>query len=352
MLTGRVPFDAQTPIAVALQHMEAPPPPARSLRPDLTPAVEAVLARALAKQPQDRYPTGAALAAALAEAAGPDGAVGAEAAPLATLLSAVAADEARGDDARRATLPTRPAGWDQALRRGSRAPILQPADVLLLVVLAVAVLGGLLWNWSTTATVFSWTGFEPVAGAGETLPPPPADSPTAAPPTAQAVSGTSLPAPTLGPATPWWQTPTATRRVPVFVPPPATPTPEPVVESGPGDPPAEPTTAPPTDQPPPPPPPTEAPPLPTEQPPVPTGTSVPPSTNTAPPPPTNTAELPPTTNTAPPPAPTSTPVPDELLDITICHHPPGNPRNVETMTVRPDELAGHLAHGDTLGPCP
>ena len=41
-----------------------------------------------------------------------------------------------------------------------------------------------------------------------------------------------------------------------------------------------------------------------------------------------------------------------LLGITICHRPPGNPGNAETMVVTLDELPGHLAHGDWLGPCP
>jgi serine/threonine-protein kinase len=324
--------------------VDAPPPPARSLRPDLSPALEAVLARALAKRPEDRYPTGAALAAALADAAGLAGAVTNGPAPLATLLAADTASAIPGGG-RRATLPSRPAGWDEALHRGRRAPQLAPADVLLLVLLAVFVLGALLWRWSTTSTELSAAGFVPVTGADATLPRPPgAASPTAAAPTGQAARDAGLPAPTLGPATPWWQTPTATRRLPVFIPPPATATPEPVIEGGPGgDPPAEPTAVPPTQ--PPPPAPSEPPPT------LPTETALPPPTNTSAPPPTNTSQPPPT-NTAPPPAPTATPEPDGPLDVTLCHRPPGNPDNAETRVVGPDELAGHLAHGDTLGPCP
>ena len=37
---------------------------------------------------------------------------------------------------------------------------------------------------------------------------------------------------------------------------------------------------------------------------------------------------------------------------TICHKPPGNPSNTQTMTVGQGEVAGHQQHGDTLGPCP
>jgi hypothetical protein len=39
-------------------------------------------------------------------------------------------------------------------------------------------------------------------------------------------------------------------------------------------------------------------------------------------------------------------------DVTICHIPPGNPAGAETIVVPQSAVAGHLAHGDTLGPCP
>ena len=37
--------------------------------------------------------------------------------------------------------------------------------------------------------------------------------------------------------------------------------------------------------------------------------------------------------------------------VTICHKPPGNPENAQTITVGRNAVATHLAHGDTLGPC-
>lgn len=36
----------------------------------------------------------------------------------------------------------------------------------------------------------------------------------------------------------------------------------------------------------------------------------------------------------------------------ICHIPPGNPDNAHTIYVGPGAIAAHLAHGDTIGPCP
>jgi serine/threonine protein kinase len=68
MFTGELPFDADDPLALALKHMAEAPRPPRERRPGLSPAVEAVILKALAKDPAERYPTGAALVAALDEA--------------------------------------------------------------------------------------------------------------------------------------------------------------------------------------------------------------------------------------------------------------------------------------------
>lgn len=55
MLTGEPPFRGASAAAVLAQHLRAPPPSARAARPELAPAVDAVLARAMAKDPADRY---------------------------------------------------------------------------------------------------------------------------------------------------------------------------------------------------------------------------------------------------------------------------------------------------------
>jgi serine/threonine protein kinase len=71
VLAGRVPFRGQNPLAVALQHVQQPVPPPRQFNRDLSPAVEGVVLRALAKDPDERFATGAAMLAALAAAAAP-----------------------------------------------------------------------------------------------------------------------------------------------------------------------------------------------------------------------------------------------------------------------------------------
>ncbi|HVX30756.1 MAG TPA: protein kinase, partial [Nitrolancea sp.] len=65
MLTKQLPFDADTPVGVAMQHVSAVPPSPREFNPSIPPQVEDIVMRALAKDPNDRYPTASALAAAL-----------------------------------------------------------------------------------------------------------------------------------------------------------------------------------------------------------------------------------------------------------------------------------------------
>ena len=69
-LTGSVPFQGETPASVLMKQVSSPPPPACSLNPDLPPALEAVLNKALAKDPNDRYQQGSDLALALQEVFG------------------------------------------------------------------------------------------------------------------------------------------------------------------------------------------------------------------------------------------------------------------------------------------
>lgn len=55
LLTGRTPFQSTNTAAVIAGHLQQPPPPIRAIRPDLPMALESVLARALAKRPEERF---------------------------------------------------------------------------------------------------------------------------------------------------------------------------------------------------------------------------------------------------------------------------------------------------------
>jgi hypothetical protein len=69
MLTGRTPFQAETPIAVALAHLHKPLPLPRTLNPELLEGAERVLLKALAKAPEERFDSCLAMIAALTDAA-------------------------------------------------------------------------------------------------------------------------------------------------------------------------------------------------------------------------------------------------------------------------------------------
>jgi serine/threonine protein kinase len=70
LLTGSVPFERDQGMAVLLAHLSEPPPSLGSRRPDLPAAADQVLARALAKEPQERYGSCGHFADALREALG------------------------------------------------------------------------------------------------------------------------------------------------------------------------------------------------------------------------------------------------------------------------------------------
>jgi serine/threonine protein kinase len=57
MITGLTPFQGETPMQIAAQQLQTPPPSPRILRKDLPLAVEQVLLRSIAKRPADRYAT-------------------------------------------------------------------------------------------------------------------------------------------------------------------------------------------------------------------------------------------------------------------------------------------------------
>jgi hypothetical protein len=67
-LTGRPPFADGPGEAVLLAHLEAAPPRVTTLRPDLPPAIDQVVTRALAKSPEHRFPTCRALTTAARQA--------------------------------------------------------------------------------------------------------------------------------------------------------------------------------------------------------------------------------------------------------------------------------------------
>jgi predicted Ser/Thr protein kinase len=85
MLTGRPPFRSDSPMGVVWSHLEAPPPSAHAARHELDNAIDAVLDKAMAKDPAARYDACAALAEDARQALGISG-VFARPAPVRPLL--------------------------------------------------------------------------------------------------------------------------------------------------------------------------------------------------------------------------------------------------------------------------
>ncbi len=67
--TGRRPFEADTPYGIAVAHVTEPPPAPRSIRPEISPALESVILTAMSKNREQRYPDSAALVDAIRQAA-------------------------------------------------------------------------------------------------------------------------------------------------------------------------------------------------------------------------------------------------------------------------------------------
>ncbi len=65
LLAGEVPFPADGDMAAAVRHLQDPVPSIRERRRDVSPKVDELIQRAMAKRPEDRFPTTAALVAAL-----------------------------------------------------------------------------------------------------------------------------------------------------------------------------------------------------------------------------------------------------------------------------------------------
>ncbi|GAA2587574.1 serine/threonine-protein kinase [Actinomadura fulvescens] len=129
-LTGEKAFGGGEVPSVLWGHLNEPPPRVTPLRPDLDPRIDAIIAKAMAKRPEDRYATCGRLAAALAElGAVRDKGHGARR----DLLRAPITDQGSPPGTSR-----RPARWGPSLKR-RRRPLLIGAGVVL--VAAVAAYG-------------------------------------------------------------------------------------------------------------------------------------------------------------------------------------------------------------------
>jgi serine/threonine protein kinase/Tol biopolymer transport system component len=68
LMTGRRPFESETPYSIAVMQVTTPPPSPRSINPSLSTMVEKVILKSLKKLPDERYQTAVSLAEALKQA--------------------------------------------------------------------------------------------------------------------------------------------------------------------------------------------------------------------------------------------------------------------------------------------
>jgi serine/threonine protein kinase len=142
MLAGRVPFTGESATMIMMQHVQDPPPSVLATRPDLPPAVDKVVTRALAKHPADRFQTAGELFAALSTAAGEDvTAVPRSAETASSAPVSPAADDFDEETVVRPRVPLHtPAAASDAPRNFSPWRIIVPSAIVLVVVFGIVFL--------------------------------------------------------------------------------------------------------------------------------------------------------------------------------------------------------------------
>lgn len=152
MLTGQLPFQAESAEALARLHQSAPPPPLRRVIPSIAPALEEIQMKVLAKEPASRYRTADQFGRILANLHLPTAATAVSPAarqPAAPVYTSPPA----GSAARPAPGPTRISPVALPTAQSAAQPESNPLDLdwlsLGLGLLAVLAVGGLLpfWLW-------------------------------------------------------------------------------------------------------------------------------------------------------------------------------------------------------------
>ena len=172
LLTGRQPFEADNPVAVAYQHVHDAPTPPSALEPSVPQALEAVVLRAMEKDPAARYQSVEEMTTALEERAALGSSIDATV-PLPVVAPGTAAAAVDIPTGRTEELP----------RRADRPPPRRPLVPLMIAAVALALLGGL--------ALALFGGEDPPDGA--TLSPTRSSSPSPSPSTSPSPSPSASP---------------------------------------------------------------------------------------------------------------------------------------------------------------
>jgi serine/threonine protein kinase len=104
IVTGIVPFEADTPFAVIMKHISEKLPLPSKVNPDIPESVERVVLKAMSKSPEDRYQTAGEMARALREAVGISSEDTLDRTPLAVLAPPLKIEQIEHETGRLSTL--------------------------------------------------------------------------------------------------------------------------------------------------------------------------------------------------------------------------------------------------------
>lgn len=142
MLSGRQPYTAETPMQVLVKHMAEPVPPLSEAVAGLPAALDAMLARALAKSTEQRYPTATAFATDYGRAAHGAGSTIGTPLPVTNTSYTISLSDTPSPGAAATPPPTPPPTQPQTIVSGGGQPVLLLAGlgVIAVLVLVIAVL--------------------------------------------------------------------------------------------------------------------------------------------------------------------------------------------------------------------
>lgn len=245
MLTGHLPFDAETPIGVAMQHLHSPPPSPWDYQPNLPAQAVSTLLRALEKDPERRYRDAAEFASALSTppSAQPSGT---------TTLSPITEPETYRTNVYQSTGPVpRPVARSHVVPAAPDTKAEASQQRLRWIAIGLAALIAAIVAGSLFATHHLFAGGSaPTATATATATPKPTPKPrhhpTPRPTLPVVIAPVYTPTPTPIPPAPTLPPPTYTPVpiIPTSTPPPPTPTPTPIPKPTPSPTPVAPTPSP------------------------------------------------------------------------------------------------------------
>lgn len=182
MVTGQLPFDADTPLGVVMKHVNDPIPAPETIIPNLPPAVQEIILKAMAKEPEVRYQTAGELATALRRASlspPPETAVSPPVSETAPAKTPSAPTEVLDTPEPTPTVaPPAPEAKTEVAPESRRPRWLYGAGGLLAIALIAALLFGVFGGGNGDGTEGDGTAV-PIAGSGATQTVPPTPSRTA-----------------------------------------------------------------------------------------------------------------------------------------------------------------------------